>query len=170
MHGKCIIGEKKASSSILPDYNDASSLAQDFMLFFNNKVEKFRNQLDSSASLPCRFTQFQLGHAFNGFSPITESSTLRVVNSIKSKSCILDPIPTVLLKSTMPQSVLTQITRIVNDSLLSGTFPSSLKTAVVRPLLKKSGCFCNYVPLFLLPHSSTTSICGMFSNFLLCII
>jgi hypothetical protein len=52
------------------------------------------------------------------------------------KHCDLDPIPTWLLKKCLPV-LLPTITKIVNFSLDSGTFPSSFKHSVISPLLKK---------------------------------
>lgn len=46
----------------------------------------------------------------------------------------------------------TDLLEVVNTSVLSGTFPNALKTAVVKPLLKKSNLdntiLSNYRPLF----------------------
>jgi len=64
---------------------------------------------------------------------------LEVRNAILSSSnstCSLDIIPTILLKSCI-DCLLPPITTIINLSLSEGTFPSSFKTAIVKPLLKK---------------------------------
>ena len=42
-----------------------------------------------------------------------------------------------LLKEILP-SVITILTKIINESLTSGIFPDSLKVALVKPLLKKA--------------------------------
>jgi hypothetical protein len=52
------------------------------------------------------------------------------------KSCALDPIPTSLLKTHL-DSLLPILLRIVNQSLNTSTFPTSLKAAYLTPLLKK---------------------------------
>ena len=52
------------------------------------------------------------------------------------KSCELDPIPTEILKEIIPQHS-PLITAQVNSSLEMGIFPSSLKEAFLRLLLKK---------------------------------
>ena len=52
------------------------------------------------------------------------------------KSCDLDPIPTRLLKSCF-DSLLPPITKLINLSLSSGTFPPAFKFAHVTPLFKK---------------------------------
>ena len=54
------------------------------------------------------------------------------------KSCELDPLPTWLPKECIAELVPT-ITDIVNMSLRDSLMPKSLKTALIRPLLKKTG-------------------------------
>ena len=55
-----------------------------------------------------------------------------------SKSCEQDAVPTKLLKDILP-SVISIITNIVNISLTEGLYSYQWKTAIIRPLLKKSG-------------------------------
>ena len=52
------------------------------------------------------------------------------------KSCELNAIPSSLLLECL-DTVLPTMTSIINDSLKSGVFPSSYKSAIVTPLLKK---------------------------------
>ncbi|WP_419649386.1 reverse transcriptase domain-containing protein, partial [Thiolapillus sp.] len=58
---------------------------------------------------------------------------------LKSKptSCSLDPLPTSLLLEFI-DDLLPTLTNIINFSLSSGTFPSTFRSAVVKPLLKKA--------------------------------
>ena len=52
-------------------------------------------------------------------------------------SCVLDPLPTHLLKTNV--DILSPvITRIVNLSLTTGKFPSSQKSSIITPFLKKA--------------------------------
>ena len=53
-----------------------------------------------------------------------------------AKSCLLDPIPTWFIKQNVCMFV-PVITRIVNCSLNTGTFPDSLKHAIISPVIKK---------------------------------
>ena len=55
---------------------------------------------------------------------------------ISAKSCELDPIPTTLLYENL-DILLPTITNIINTSLTTGIVPRDLKTAIVKPLLKK---------------------------------
>ena len=57
---------------------------------------------------------------------------------MKTKSCEIDPIPTDLLQKCIDH-LLPVLTRLVNISLQSGVFSQKWKTAIVKPLLKKSG-------------------------------
>ena len=53
-------------------------------------------------------------------------------------TCGLDPFPTKLLMSHL-SSIINIILRIVNLCFLSGDFPSSCKSAIISPLIKKQG-------------------------------
>ena len=80
---------------------------------------------------------------------MTESEILKVINSLKTKSCELDTIPTDILKKMLP-SIVPLITKIANLSLTKGEFCRSWKIAVVQPLLKKLGLqliHSNYRPV-----------------------
>ena len=63
---------------------------------------------------------------------------VRMLITISTTSCCLDPVPTPPLKSCI-EPLLPVITRIINTSLESEVFPRDWKVAVVVPLLKKSG-------------------------------
>ena len=51
-------------------------------------------------------------------------------------TCEIDPVPTNLFIQIL-DTVLPTLTNILNTSLQSGVFPQCLKTAIVKPLLKK---------------------------------
>ncbi len=59
-----------------------------------------------------------------------------IVLHLKSSTCYLDTLPTSFFKSVL-DCLEADLLEVVNTSLLSGTFPNSLETAVVQPLLKK---------------------------------
>uniref|UniRef100_A0A8C7Y916 Reverse transcriptase domain-containing protein n=1 Tax=Oryzias sinensis TaxID=183150 RepID=A0A8C7Y916_9TELE len=60
------------------------------------------------------------------------------MSQMKTKTCSLDPIPTSIFKSVFT-SCEEELLNILNCSLQTGVFPATLKTALVRPILKKSG-------------------------------
>ena len=72
------------------------------------------------------------------FSTISLDTMMKIIMASKPSSCILDPIPTKLLKKLLP--VLgPPMLNIINGSLSTGCVPNSLKVAVIKPLLKKIG-------------------------------
>ena len=75
--------------------------------------------------------------SFPSFHSVSQQEVRKIIISSKPTTCSLDPIPTPLLIQFLDQ-LLPTITTIINNSLLSGSFPDSFKTAVVKPLLKKS--------------------------------
>ena len=71
------------------------------------------------------------------FSPTPEDEIRKVIMSSPSKHCHLDPIPMWILKEHI-DILLPTITKIVNLSLATSTFPSQFKSAIVKPFVKKS--------------------------------
>ncbi|WP_419637627.1 reverse transcriptase domain-containing protein, partial [Thiolapillus sp.] len=67
---------------------------------------------------------------------MSEDDVRKMILKSSPKSCELDPMPTSLLFECIDE-VVPAITHVVNESFLSGTFPSMFKTAIVKPLLKK---------------------------------
>ena len=69
--------------------------------------------------------------------PVTEDEVYKCISESPTKSCSLDPIPTFLLKDCL-DILLSSITKLINHSLIEGSFPNSFKKAVVTPLVKKA--------------------------------
>ena len=80
----------------------------------------------------------------------------KVIKEGNSKSCALDPIPTSLVKKTLPV-LLPVIHSIINKSLQESTMPSPLKRALVKLLIKKASLdkenLKNYRPVSNLPYT-----------------
>ena len=76
------------------------------------------------------------GKLLQTFTPVTEQFALEILQKIAPKSCDLDPIPTKLLHENL-DILLPTITNIINISLASGVVSPDLKTAIVKPPLKK---------------------------------
>jgi hypothetical protein len=70
------------------------------------------------------------------FEQATEKEIRDVIQSSSNATCELDTIPTALLKNCSAELVPSLI-QLVNMSLSQGSVPTSMKSAVVRPLLKK---------------------------------
>ncbi len=84
------------------------------------------------------------------FEAIDSNILDEIVQHLKSSTCYLDSLPTYFFKSVL-NCLEADLLEVVNASLLSGTFPNSLKTAVVKPLLKKHNLdntmLSNYRPI-----------------------
>ena len=116
--------------------------------FFMDKIARIRSTLDAKRPDAAQPAQHLGGvPILDTFVPATVSEVTKVIKAAPSKSCCLDPLPTWLLKDCLGL-LAPVITSIVNQSLSSGEMPSSLKLAVVTPLLKKASldqdCLGNY--------------------------
>ena len=78
------------------------------------------------------------GEPLSCLSPASQDEVHTIILKSSTKSCELDPFPTVMLKSCL-SVLLPLITTIVNKSLSNAEVPSCFKQAIVRPLLKKNG-------------------------------
>ena len=155
----------KNAPSKLPDSENNTDLCNSIVTFFSNKIKKIENQLKEVQSkrysnIDTCFVQSSSvneNSILRSFYPVSEEKIRKLISSSASKSCILDPIPTYLLKECL-DTLLPIITRIINLSLQSCTVPDSFKTAAVTPLLKKASldpnCFQNYRPVSNLPFLS----------------
>ena len=123
------------SSSPLPNNFELASLPDMFSNFFIEKTEKLRLSLDNF-DIANDGDDFS-GSFFSCFDGVDEDYIKNLIMKAPRKHCELDPIPTYLLVKCI-DAIVPFITKIVNDSLVSGKVPDSFKTALVKPLLKKS--------------------------------
>ena len=133
---KLLNQEKKV---VLPIHDTAKELADRFVNFFNDKIQKIRDDLKSQPpSQPS--TQFDSG-SFTGtplteFKPVSVDFIKDIIKRSPNKSCVLDPIPTSVLKQCIDK-LAPVLTKITNLSLACADFSPSLKLAFVTPLIKK---------------------------------
>ena len=146
----------KSEGKSLPEHDSEIELAETFNNFFIDKITKIRNELDSKSESR-QFREKTCESRITQFEPCTESELESIIKASSSSSCELDPIPTPLLKECLP-SLLPYLTYMVNLSISSGQFPTSLKTAIVRPLIKKANLdkneLKNYRPVSNIPFIS----------------
>ncbi len=94
---------------------------------------------------------------FHSFSTIGEEELYKRVKSAKPTTCILDPIPSKLLKEVLPE-VIDPLLAIITSSLSLGYVPKTFKLAVIKPLIKKIQLdpkdLVNYRPNLNLPFLS----------------
>ena len=130
----------KEQSQSLPEHDSLAKLTESFNEFFIQKISLIRESLEAKQTvqhplenndcLPEGTTTLCV------FEPASLDEIHKLVISSPTKSCSLDPVPTDLLKKTI-HLLGPNITQMINMSLNTGIFPDSLKSAIVRPLLKK---------------------------------
>lgn len=120
----------------LPTYSSAQDLAKSFLDFFEDKITKLSS---SFSAVPLSFAH-SLPRSpplpLSVFQPATEAEVKRIILASSNSTCILDSIPTSLIKSCI-DAFLPPITTLINLSLHEGKFPTNFKKAIVKPLLKK---------------------------------
>jgi hypothetical protein len=123
-----------STESPLPVHDSRVELATRFSDFFVEKIATIQLAIPSVDNPPrpqAPLLQSQLA----AFQPLDAADICALISGAAPKSCELDPLPSPLVKD-LP-SLRPIITRIVNQSLATGVFPTEYKSAVVRPLLKK---------------------------------
>ena len=143
--------------SQIPSEMLSDSKCCEFASFFSEKINNIRKAI--STSLSCTGVkqirpQPQKVAIMSVFEAIDGKILEETVQHLKTSTCALDILPTSFFKSVF-NCLEADLLKVVNASLLSGTFPKSLKTAVVKPLLKKSSLdniiLSNYRPISNLP-------------------
>ena len=139
---------------LLPTHSSSKQLARRFSDFFQSKILNLMDNLHSSyqtskdmsviiKSAPCP-------SSFTELAEVSESYISELIEKSKPKSCCLDPLPTRVLKQST-DVLANPITEIINTSLNTGVFPTSLKKGNVQPLIKKRTLDCeefsNYRPI-----------------------
>ena len=146
-----------STEASLPSRKSSNELAQGFSDFFIDKIQGIRNDKASQAGSGLDTFKFDSDKLSLKFAPASEEEIQKVIKSSPYKSCELDPIPTWLMKSCLPE-LLPFLTKIINFSLETGYIPASYKSSLIRPLLKKPGLdqnmLKNYRPVSNLPFVS----------------
>jgi len=132
------------SSSASPTHS-----ADQFIQFFSHKVETIRKDTENCPPPPPAPLRPAIA-SLTELKACTEDEVKRVILSMPTKSCTLDPIPTFLLKESV-DVLLPYLTAVINASLREGRLPASQKHAILTPLLKKpyhdAGDLKNYRPV-----------------------
>ena len=135
----------------LPHHNNETELANDFNMFFDEKIKKIRSKLDSTKQCTSDKAKTNTSFKFSQFKALSDNEVKKLIMNMPVKHCKLDPLPTWLVLECIDE-FLPIITKIVNISLTTGEMPYELKHALVRPLLKKAGL--DFVKKNLRPESN----------------
>ena len=165
------------SSMVLPSHLSPSCNAQAFVEFFSNKIISLCRKLPPVSCSPL-VDPSQSPLKLSEFAPVTVTEISKLIQAAPETSCLLDCIPTFLLKSCL-DVLADPLTVLINLCLSQGCFPDSFKIAHVKPLLKKSNLpsedLSNYRPISNLSfiskiiervvHSRLSSHINSFSTF-----
>lgn len=129
----------------LPEYDDATTMANIFKDFFSEKITAIRKDIEKdlekdldedTCTLPSEENEPSYnGQKFERFQPLSEEDLFATMNKMSKKFCSLDPVPVWLMLECF-EDIKSVLMFIVNGSLSMGLFPESCKIAVVRPTIK----------------------------------
>ena len=123
-----VLGQS-AGNSTTPPFSPA-----EFLSFLDSKVEAIRSATASAPTPVFSHTDSNL----DSFEICLPAEISKIITAFAAKSCDLHPAPTFLVKEFL-DVLLPHLTRLCNVSIQSGCLPSSQKTAMVMPRLKRSG-------------------------------
>ncbi len=133
--------------------------SNDFMNFFTEKIDNIRNTItnvDSTASSNSA-SFIAPKERLHCFKTIGQDELNKRITASKPTTCLLDPVPTTLLKELLPVAE-EPLLNIINSSLSLGHIAKPFKLAVIKPLIKKPQLdpseLANYRPISNLPFMS----------------
>ena len=103
------------------------------MIILHKKIDIIRNNFNLTTETEESLSQ---DIKFDHFRSVPNDEIRKIITAYNSKSCGLDPIPTWLLNLCVSE-LLPLLTSIINNSFESGLFPTKLRQALIRLLLKK---------------------------------
>ena len=147
-------------SPVLPTHDSLAQLVDNFNDFFIERIHGLRRELDrvSKGTTSSSITDREAPQVtLSEFSQVSSTMIHHVIKALSTKSCPLDPMPTLLLKDHL-DLIVPVVTDIVNESLSTGVIPTCLKRSLIRPLLKKQDLdrenLKNYRPIANIPFLS----------------
>ena len=128
---------KACCKKSLPSDSSDEALADRFSNFFSDKIKRIKDILaapnsDAVDVIDSSFCNL----SFCEFSTMSEEEVRDIIMKSLSSTCSLDPIPTWLLKKCINE-LLRITSKIINLSFVNGMFPDALKSAHIKPLIKK---------------------------------
>ncbi len=143
-----------------PDLNIPSQFnSNDFMNFFTDKIDNIRNTITNVDSTASSTSALFIApkEKLHCFTAIGQDELNKLITASKPTTCLLDPVPTKLLKELLPVAE-EPLLNIINSSLSLGHVPKAFKLAVIKPLIKKpklDPCeLASYRPISNLPFMS----------------
>ncbi|XP_057191232.1 uncharacterized protein LOC130555221 [Triplophysa rosa] len=122
--------KNKSSVTSDPVYQHSSD---EFMNYFTYKIQDIREKIITMQSevKPAEQTNYSaLKEKMQLFYTVDQDELSKIIRSSKSTTCILDPIPTNLLKEMLPE-IIDPLLGIINSSLTLGHVPKAYKVATL---------------------------------------
>ncbi len=140
-----------------PDLNIPSQFnSNEFMNFFTEKIDNISNTITDSTASSTSASFIAPKEKLHCFTTIGQHELNKHITASKL-TCLLDSVPTKLLKELLPVAE-EPLLNIINSSLSLGHVPKPFKLAVIKPLIKKpklNPCeLANYRPISNLPFMS----------------
>ena len=112
----------------MPPGNSNIEIVSSFANFFRNKIQNIHDKLEI-------YSHFELIHTdvpipLNCFCEISKEELVKLVNSLHTKSCELDPLPTWFIKENL-EEFLDILLKLVNTPLANGEFILNWKLAIL---------------------------------------
>uniref|UniRef100_A0A1A8HT42 Reverse transcriptase domain-containing protein n=1 Tax=Nothobranchius kuhntae TaxID=321403 RepID=A0A1A8HT42_NOTKU len=152
-----IINKIHWPSDSLPPHMCSTATCNALLLFFNEKIINIHRAINQSIPPTSPYDPPKPTQLFSIFQLPSDSEISDIIHKSKPSTCLLDPLPTALIKSCLP-SLLPLVSALIHASLSSGIVPSIFKTAAVTPILNKPGSdsniFTNLCPISNLPFVS----------------
>uniref|UniRef100_A0A803TII9 Reverse transcriptase domain-containing protein n=1 Tax=Anolis carolinensis TaxID=28377 RepID=A0A803TII9_ANOCA len=151
-----VVGELLQPPVVEEAFDDPATRCRDFAHHFADKVAQIRLELDSnSTTVPGEVIEASACPIlWDSFRLVLPENVVEVLGAMRATTSALDPCPSWLIKSAR-EGLVDWFVLIINASLEQGFFPSYLKQAVVRALLKKvsldSTVLNNFRPISNLP-------------------
>ncbi len=122
-----------------PDLNIPSQFnSNDFMNLFTDKIDNIRNTItnvDSTASSTSA-SFIAPKEKLHCFTTIGQDELNKRITASKPTTCVLDPVPTKLLKELLPVAE-EPLLNFINSFLSLGHVPKPSKLAIIKSLIKK---------------------------------
>ena len=123
----------------LPPHANDRTLANQFISYFDEKIDKIRQKLDNEPTVTDQSdNEVFSGQPLTNFRRLNQADVSRLLKQMKNKHCKLDPMPIWLMNECIEEFI-PIITEIINTSLAVGEMPDILKHALIKPTLKKHG-------------------------------
>ena len=126
---------KDSVSPIIPELNDQCA-ASTLCTFFDEKIQTIRTGLEAEEKCSEHQPSYFVGETLSEFSPVSEDQLAKIISNCKPTSQSVNPIPTKIVLDCL-DVLLPVLVNTINSSLHSAIAPKPLKTAVIKPLLKK---------------------------------